>query len=123
MQYGYGRGFGGGFGRRGGAGFGFRGASPPWPYVGKGRGGLPRCMYPGAFAAPHYVPGSMPYPAYGGAWNPPFYGGYPAGGAADYSPPMTGEQEMNFLKEEANALGSQLEEINRRLKELEEKAD
>jgi hypothetical protein len=26
-------------------GFGFRGASPPWPYVGRGRGGLPRCGY------------------------------------------------------------------------------
>ena len=28
-------------------GFGFRGASPAWPYVGRGRGGLPRCRYPG----------------------------------------------------------------------------
>ena len=35
MYYGYGR------------GFGFRGSSPPWPYVGRGRGGLPRCQYPG----------------------------------------------------------------------------
>ena len=34
-----GRGFGGGMG------FGFRGSSPPWPYVGLGRGGLPRCAY------------------------------------------------------------------------------
>ena len=119
MQYGYGRGFGG----RGGAGFGFRGASPPWPYVGRGRGGLPRCQYPGAFAAPPYAPGSAPYPAYGGAWNPPFYGGYPAGEATPYSPQMTREQEVNFLKEEATALGSQLEEINKRLKELEEEAD
>jgi len=32
-------------GDRGGAGFGFRGSSPPWPYVGRGRGGLPRCSY------------------------------------------------------------------------------
>lgn len=35
MSYGYGR------------GFGFRGASPPWPYVGRGKGRLPRCHYPG----------------------------------------------------------------------------
>ena len=28
-----------------GRGFGFRGSSPPWPYVGRGRGGLPRCGY------------------------------------------------------------------------------
>ncbi len=31
----------------GGAGFGFRGSSPPYPYIGRGRGGLPRCQYPG----------------------------------------------------------------------------
>jgi len=35
-----------GFGR----GFGFRGYSPAWPYVGRGRGGLPRCM---AFGIPN----------------------------------------------------------------------
>ncbi|OGO19707.1 MAG: hypothetical protein A2144_05860 [Chloroflexi bacterium RBG_16_50_9] len=35
MFYGYGR------------GFGFRGSSPPWLYVGRGRGGLPRCQYLG----------------------------------------------------------------------------
>jgi hypothetical protein len=38
MPFGRGRGFGRGWGR----GFGFRGYSPPWPYVGLGRGGLPR---------------------------------------------------------------------------------
>jgi hypothetical protein len=38
-------GFGYGPGRRGGAGFGFRGASPSGPYMGRGRGGLPRCSY------------------------------------------------------------------------------
>ena len=35
--------YGGYFG--GGMGFGFRGSSPPWRYVGRGRGGLPRCGY------------------------------------------------------------------------------
>ena len=40
MPNGYGRGF-----RRRGWGFGFRGSSPPRPYVGLGRGGLPRCGY------------------------------------------------------------------------------
>ena len=35
-------------GRMGGYhGFGFRGTSPPWPYVGRGRGGYARCRYPG----------------------------------------------------------------------------
>ncbi len=33
------------FNRRLGMGFGFKGYSPPWPYTGRGRGGLPRCEY------------------------------------------------------------------------------
>lgn len=28
-----------------GCGFRFKGATPPWPYIGFGRGGLPRCWY------------------------------------------------------------------------------
>ena len=99
--YGFGRGgrgwgMGYGFGR--GMGFGFRGASPPWPYVGRGRGGLPRCRYPGAFTRPAYWPGSAPY-----------------------SPQTTKEQELAFLKETANATRGQLEEIEARIKELEVK--
>ena len=93
--------YGSGFGFRGGMGFGFRGSSPPWPYVGLGRGGLPRCWYPGLYPAP------------------PVYGGYPAWDAMPYPPQMTPEQEVDFLREEANALSRQLEEIQRRIKELE----
>ena len=26
---------------------GFRGYTPPWPYIGRGRGGYARCRYPG----------------------------------------------------------------------------
>lgn len=74
-----------GFGR----GFGFRGASPPWPYVGRGRGGLPRCWYPQSAMAPPYAPAS--------------YRGYSAWGIRPYSPQMTPERESDFLKEEANA--------------------
>jgi len=97
MFYGFGR----GFGARGGMGFGFRGSSPPWPYVGRGRGGLPRCWSPGLYMAP------------------PFYGGYPAGDVMPYSPQMTHEQELGFLKEEANAVKSQLEEIEARMRDME----
>lgn len=40
-------------GRTGGyGGFGFRGTSPPWPYIGRGRGGYARCAYPGFLGAP-----------------------------------------------------------------------
>ena len=92
-----------------GYGFGFRGASPPWPYIGRGRGGLPRCWYPGAVMSP--------------ANAPTFYGGYPAWGPAPYSPQMTKEQELGFLREEANALKRQSEEIEARIKELEAKEE
>ena len=90
-----------------GRGFGFRGASPPWPYVGRGRGGLPRCWYPGAFIGSGYASG--------------FYSGYPAWGAMPYPPQATTEQEMDFLREEANAVRSQLEDIETRITELEAK--
>ena len=103
-------GFGGrGFGRRG-WGFGFRGSSPPWPYVGLGRGGLPRCGYylSGAAGAP-VPPG---YPSYGSPM-----GGVP--GADTYAPQMSREQELDFLKNQSQTLKNRLEQINSRLKELE----
>ena len=85
MQYGYGR------------GFGFRGASPAWPYVGRGRGGLPRCWYPGLRGAASYPP------------------------AVPYSPAPTPEEELGFLKDQANAMKIQLEDIERRIQEIERK--
>jgi hypothetical protein len=74
----YGRGF--GMGRGGGFGRGnrFRGYSPPWPYVGLGRGGLPRGW---AYRAPALA-ATSPYGAYGHPWAYAPYGmrtGYPYG--------------------------------------------
>lgn len=82
------------FGRGGGRGFGFRGSSPPWPYVGRGRGGLPRCGY------------------------------FPRGAAAvpdtlSSTPQATREQELDYLKNQADALRGQLEQIESRVRELE----
>ena len=109
-----------GFGFRGGWGFGFRGSSPPWPYVGRGRGGLPRCWYflgpTGAPASPAYW--QPPYPYYGGAWDAP-YGATAAPGAMPYAPRMSREQELDFLKDEADAVKQQLEQIETRIRELE----
>ena len=123
MPNGYGRGFG-----RGGWGFGFRGSSPPWPYVGIGRGGLPRCGYfpsgaAGMPAPPGYPtygsPGAMPY---GGTAYPeamPYgYAGAPMG-ADPYAPQMTREQELDFLRSQAEAMRVQLEQIDARIKKLE----
>jgi ferredoxin len=81
-------------------GFGFRGASPPWPYVGRGRGGLPRCSYPGITAA-------FPYTL----------------GPVSYFPGMAREQELGFLKEEADVARRHLEDLEARIKELETKQE
>jgi len=140
MPNGFGR---GGFGR-GGGGFGFRGSSPPWPFVGLGRGGLPRCGYflsgaAGMPMSPGYPsPGAVPYGGspytggmpYGGApmGTDPYasgmpYGGYsgaPYPGADPYAPQMTREQELDFLRSQAEAIRGQLEQIDARIRGLEE---
>ncbi len=70
MLYGRGYGFsvGGGWGRGGGRGFGFMGASAPWPYIGRGRGGLPRCGY--YLANPALIPPYYNYAAQAAPENP-----------------------------------------------------
>ena len=112
MPNGFGRGRGAGFGSRGGMGFGFRGSSPPWPYVGLGRGGLPRCGYflsgAGAPAAWSYQQSS--YPFYAGAPSAPGY--------APFAPQVPKEQELGFLKEQAEAIKGQLDQIEARIRDL-----
>ena len=66
--------------------------------------------------------GQAPYPAYGGTWAMPFYGGAPPPGTMAGVPTdsqITPEQEMEFLKNQAQTLGEQLEHIQQRLQELE----
>ena len=130
MPNGYGR----GFGRRGGGwGFGFRGSSPPWPYIGLGRGGLPRCGYFLSGAAG--IPVSGAYPSSTGPWTIPHYGemtypgpipyGYPGApmgttpSVGPYASQMPREQELDFLRGQAEAIKEQLEQIDARIKELE----
>jgi len=103
----WGSGGGYGLGRRGG-GFGFRGSSPPWPFVGIGRGGLPRGAYQGVAG----MPVSPDYLSYSNPSTMP-YGGNP------YVPQMTREQELDFLKNQTEAMKGQLEQIGARMKELE----
>jgi hypothetical protein len=95
--FGRGRGFSRSFG--GGMGFGFRGSSPPWPYVGIGRGGLPRCGY---FLSGAGVPYSAP-------------------GYAPFMTHMTEEYELSHLKGQAEAIKGQLEEIETRIRDIENK--
>jgi hypothetical protein len=77
-----------------GWGFGFRGASSPWPYVGWGRGGLPRCWYPWMVMSPPYAPVS-PYPL------------------------LTKEEEADWLKREAEAIKAELNEVEAKIRDLE----
>lgn len=76
-------------------GAGFRGASPSWPYLGRGRGGQPRCWYGGAPRR------GMAGAAFPGAFSQPASG------------------EVDFLKEQASLMKRDMEEIERRIQELE----
>jgi len=74
-------------------------------------------------AYPSYgSPGAMPYggTAYSGAM-PYGYAGSPmeaVPGADPYAPQTTREQELDFLKNQAGALESELDVIRKRLEEL-----
>ena len=113
MPNGFGRGGGMGRGFRGGMGFGFRGSSPPWPYVGLGRGGLPRCGY---FLSGAGAPAAWPYqqPPYPFPTEAP-----PAPGTIPFAPQVTKEQELGFLQEQAEAIKGQLDQIDTRMRDLE----
>lgn len=82
------------YGRR----FGFRGSSPPWPYIGRGKGGLPRCWHPGLRegVTPYATPQTAPY------WPAP-----------------TREDELGVLKEQADIMKQQLASIEGRIQVLE----
>ncbi len=100
----YGRNF-AGRGQRGGMGFGFRGSSPPWPYVGQGRGGLPRCgYYLRGTVAPSYQPLTRVQTGY---WP--------------FSAPVSKEEELSYPKDQAEAIKSRLDEIESRIRDLEAK--
>ena len=128
MPNGFGGGRGMGRGFRGGMGFGFRGSSPPWPYVGLGRGGLPRCGYflSGAAGAPAQGPyQQFPYPTspefgVGQGSYPPYAAAPPTFGSAPFAPQqVTPEQELDFLGNQAGAIKEQLEQIEARMRDLE----
>ncbi len=120
MPYGFGRGW----------GFGFRGASPPWPYVGVGRGGLPRCGYflGGAAWLPVWgeyaqstglpsVQGVPPaYPQYAQSTGLPSVQGVPP---AYPEPFVNSGDEIKYLQSQADLLKRQLEQIEKRIRDIE----
>ena len=108
MAYGFGGGRGMGRGPGGGMGFGFRGSSPPWPYIGIGRGGLPRCGY--LLSGRQGATGTLPsrqtaYPTHAGFAGGTVYPSYP-------------EQELDLLRDQAATIGKQLEDIEARIRDL-----
>jgi len=66
-----------------------------------------------AFRGYGFSPGrGYGYPYYGGAAPYPFYGGAP------FAPQITREQELDSLRNQADMLKSQLDQIEARVREL-----
>jgi hypothetical protein len=57
-------------------------------------------------------------PRWGGYGYPYYSAGPFVPGAMSYAPQMSGEQELGFLKQQADAFRSQLKEIEGRIQEL-----
>jgi len=89
---------------------GGRGFCSPWGIGAalRGYGILPRTGY----GYPYYA-GAAPYPFYEAPITTP--------GAAPFAPQMTPEQELDFLKNQAQTMKGQLEQIEARISELEAK--
>jgi len=86
-----------------GRGCRFRGSSPAWPYVGRSRGGLSRCVSPSAYRGWSY---------WQPQWRPTTYG-----------PQMSRQQEIDTLKNERQFIENQLNQINDIIKEMEKQED
>ena len=107
------------YGYRGG--FGFRGSTPPWPYIGRGRGGLPRCGYYLRQGYSPFTSNTGPYQQPSTAYGDPRY----ISAYETWYHPETRfsskEDELNSLKNEAEAIKAHLNEIDVRIQELESK--
>jgi hypothetical protein len=103
-------------GRGFGQGFGFRGYAPLWPYVGRGRGGLPRCWAS--------LPASPFVEAPADRIGPYLRRAYAYRGAYESSQmrfdgSFAPDQELEWLKNQAQVLRQHLDHIDARVKELE----
>jgi len=84
----------------------------PWAYPYGGMPQMPSYPPPGGYGTPGMSP---PY-------GPPDYPpprGFGAPGMSPYGPPMAPEQEINFLRDQAQMLKQQMDQIDARIKELE----
>jgi len=96
---------------------GFNGTGPRGlgPMTGGGRG---FCAIPLPGSWPTYL-GRGAYPPYGVPWGMPYYEAGPTTpGAVPFAPRMTREEELDFLKNQAQAMRGQLEQIEARVQKL-----
>jgi len=81
-------------------------------------GGRGFCAAPVSAVWPAYR-GRAAYPSYGMPWSMPYYGMRSAvPGAMPYAPQMTREQELDFLKNQAQTMRGHLEQIDARMQKL-----
>ncbi len=102
---------------------GGRGFCSPWGIGAAFRGGLVT-SFPWF---PHYINrvfgvygGGIPYSSnipYAGAWGMP-YGAAAYLRVSPFAPQMTKEQELDFLRNQAEVMGEQLEQIEARIRDL-----
>ena len=71
---------------------------------------------------PYYPPGGGFGFAGTAPYGPPMPGGFGSPGMSPYGPPVAPEQEIEFLRGQAQMLKDQLDQIDARIKELEKKA-
>ena len=96
---------------------GFDGTGPRGmgPMTGGGRG---FCAVPLPAAWPTYS-GRGAYPPYGAPRGTPYYGAGPdTSGAVPLAPRMTREHELDFLKNQAQAMRGHLEQIEAKIRKL-----
>jgi len=96
---------------------GFDGTGPRGlgPMTGGGRG---FCAIPLSGISPKYL-GRGAYPSYCVPWGMPYYGaGSTTPSAMPSAPQMTREQELEFLKNQTQAMRGQLEQIEARIQQL-----
>ena len=105
------------------AGYGAPGYANPIPGRGYGFWGVGRGFVGRGRGHRHwYYATGLPFWARQGAYAPPMSYVAPQYGAAPYAPTMTSEQELTYLKEQAEYLATSLDEIQKRITELEGKA-
>ena len=71
------------------------------------------------YSSPWAMPGTPAPGAYGSPVTMPPYGGTAYPGADPYAPQMSREQELDFLRNQAEGIKGQLEQIDARIRELE----